>query len=124
MVAPQRTVRRLAFVVGVPLAVVSTLVVLQPMDGSLGWLASQTAGREDTVYAAGYSDAAFRKVSEGMTEREVAELLGEPLEMYSVEPDLVGWRYARSADDSSYHVRAILFRDGRVVEVFCEFYVD
>lgn len=94
------------------------------MDGYLGWFASRVAAREDTVYASGYSDAAFRKVSEGMTERDVAGLLGEPLEMYSVEPDLVGWRYARSADDNSYRVRAILFRDGRVVEVFCEFYVD
>lgn len=96
------------------------------MEGYASWLTTFLAASEDTVYAAGYSDAAFKRVRVGMSETDVAELLGEPLEFYAVEgtPDLVGWRYSRSARDASYHVRAVLFRDRRVVEIFCEFYLD
>lgn len=97
------------------------------MEGYAGWFLSVLAPDEATVWAVGYSDAGFKRLRTGMTERDVAAILGEPLESYLVEgsPDLVGWRYSRGAkDDASYHERAVLFRDGEVVEVFCDFYVD
>lgn len=77
------------------------------MEGYANWLTSFLAASEDTVYAAGYSDAAFKRVRVGMSETDVAELLGEPLEFYAVEgtPDLVGWRYSRSARDASVSFR-------------------
>jgi len=82
---------------------------------------------EDTVYAAGYSPDAFKKVAIGMTEADVRTLLGPPLETYSPGPNArgeYGWRYARSARGGSYRIRALLFRSGRVIQVFHEFYLD
>jgi hypothetical protein len=98
-----------------------------PLDGYDGWALSLLAMKEDTVYAAGYSDAAFRRVDIGMTEREVAALLQEPLEIYTAKLGaelMPGWAYTRSAADASYRVRCILFRDGRVAKVLHEFYLD
>jgi outer membrane protein assembly factor BamE (lipoprotein component of BamABCDE complex) len=48
------------------------------LDGLDGWLASLCFD-EDTVYATGYSDAAFRSVHPGMTESELLGRLQTPL---------------------------------------------
>ena len=48
------------------------------LDGPSGWLYS-LAFDEDTVYAEGYSDEAFRRVRSGMSESAVLDLLRSPL---------------------------------------------
>jgi outer membrane protein assembly factor BamE (lipoprotein component of BamABCDE complex) len=51
------------------------------LDGLHGWFFSSGEGpfEEDTVYAPGYSDKAFRRVKRGMSEQEVLNILGSPL---------------------------------------------
>ncbi len=56
-----------------------TLAHVYLLDGLDGWLFSQGL-TEDTVYAAGYSDAAFRRVAIGMTADTVLTMLGKPLD--------------------------------------------
>jgi hypothetical protein len=80
--------------------------------------------REDTEYAVGYSDARFREVEIGMTENDVTQLLGAPLETRSLENDMESWRYSRSPTDTSYRIRSVLFERGRVEAIYHEFYVD
>ena len=112
-------------------ALVVTLIVLSlaavhryHLDGLNGWLLSLGA-EEDTEYAAGYSDKAFRNVRSGMTEANVLALLGEPLEKSPRRPDgTEGWRYARSPSDASYRVRVIRLRHGIVTSVRHHFYYD
>ena len=106
------------------------IVLLAGCD-SLGYLQEDAiaalAHEEDTEYAAGYSPDAFKKVAIGMSEAEVKALLGPPLETYAPGPATrgeYGWRYARSARGGSYRIRALLFRSGRVSEIFHEFYLD
>lgn len=108
------------------LVVVAVAAVFRPLDGYGGLLASWLAAKEDTLYADGYTDAAFSRVEVGMTDREVADLLGEPIDIYVAMPQssTLGWRYSRSANDASYRVRVVLFRGGRVVEVISDFYLD
>jgi hypothetical protein len=113
----------------VVVVLVASLVIFPPLDGYSGWFISLLASVEDTVYAPGYSDGAFRRLRIGMSEQEVAGLLGEPLEKYDTDPDLHGgflrgWKYARSANDQSYRVRCVRFREGRVADVISEFYLD
>jgi hypothetical protein len=125
---------------------------------------------EDTIYAPGFNDVAFRRVHRGMSEadviREVAPPLGEvwfyddgsvtgasvgfagnrvdhadrvahPLlarvaagatkddvRKMLGEPREKSFVYSQSKVDKSYHVRAVIFRDGRVTERLSEFYVD
>ena len=60
----------------------------------------------------------------GMSSDEVVRCIGEPLRRY---PDAAGgerWLWTRSPHDSSYRIRAVLFRDRRVVRRESEFYVD
>lgn len=118
----------------IPLVVVAgalvagaTAVVCEPIDGYGGWVLSLLADKEDTVYSAAYSDAAFKQLRVGMTEGEVAVLLGEPLDIYTAKlgaESLLGWQYSRSDAGASYRVRCVLFREGRVFEVLREFYLD
>lgn len=102
-----------------------------PVGTALHWL----EGGGDTVFAAGFSDTAFLRVETGMKTDEVIRLLGEPLETYANQnatmghaADGLGWdtglRRSRSPGDSSYSVRAVLFRNGLVLSRVSEFYVD
>jgi hypothetical protein len=82
------------------------------------------AVKEDTVYAPGYSTEAFRRVRTGMSKDEVFALLGEPLNRYAVDDGREGWRWTRSARDSSYRVRVALFTGERISEMIHYFYLD
>lgn len=80
---------------------------------------------EDTRYASGYSERAFRAVRSGMSPQEVVELLGEPIDRSrSVQSGLDVWRYSLSPSDTSYRIRVIQFRDGLVSGKVHELYVD
>ena len=107
------------------IACVSGALVIgcEPMDGYGGWAVSFLAAIDDTEYSAGYSDRGFRQIKAGMTEQEVLALVGEPLDTL-ISAVGVGWRYTRSPQSHSYHMRQLMFRDGRVSRVFREYYVD
>ena len=142
------------------------------LEGIDGWIFSRLEIHfpQDTVYAPGYSDQAFRRVRRNMTEAEVRNVLPRPLaEVWIYDEsgpvltsiDFVGERvetlrngdspklkgvqrgmtkadvvrllgepgertfvYSRRPTDASYHVRVVLFRNGRVAERISEFYVD
>ena len=70
--------------------------------------------RVDAVRAGG--SPKLKDAQSGMTKAEVLQLLGEPREKTFV--------YSRRPTDVSYHVRVVLFRNGRVAERISEFYVD
>jgi outer membrane protein assembly factor BamE (lipoprotein component of BamABCDE complex) len=48
------------------------------LDGIVGCFVSSFF-KEDTLYAPGYSDAAFRRISKGMARQKVFDVLGSPL---------------------------------------------
>jgi hypothetical protein len=81
---------------------------------------------DDTEFASGYSAFGFWSVRPGMTTGEVTALLGPALVRFPVreQPGEEWWRWTRSPHGSSYRLREILFRQGRVVEKYSEFYVD
>ena len=82
----------------------------------------------DTVYASGYSDIGFLRVKPGMTTEQVKSLLGTPLDAYGNVTHHPGWemgmRWTKTAHDSHYRVRVVLFQNNIVVEKHAEFYVD
>jgi len=84
---------------------------------------------DDTLYAPGYTDDHFNRIEVGMTEAEVLRRLGPPID-HPYHPTVAGesWdtgmRWTRSAHDSNYKCRVVIFRAGRVSEKHAEFYVD
>ena len=122
------------------------------LDGLTGAILPFFYG-DDTVYARGYSDTKFRRVTEGMTPAEVAALLGRPLrEVREYEqgasrleveidedgrvrsgslpasdlrpPSVALWSFTRTPSDSSYRVRVVRFRNGLVEKTVHEYYLD
>jgi hypothetical protein len=79
---------------------------------------------DDTEYAPGYSDERFRDIEPEMTERNVLDALGRPLDQTITSVGETVWRYSRSRKDSNYHVRSVVLRYGKVVGTIHEFYVD
>lgn len=134
------------------------------VEGLQGYVLSLFVQKWDTQYAPGFTDTAFRRIRQGMSEAEVSRVLPPPLgEVWTYDsaevlvtfdgdlvdhvdphvqsPVRIGDRkievvgrlgapseksfvYSRRPTDVSYHVRAVVFRDGRVSERIAEVYVD
>jgi hypothetical protein len=58
-----------------------------------------------------------------MSKETVRALVGPPLEEYRV-PGGVAWRWARSAHDSNYRERVVVFVSNSVFEKHSEYYLD
>lgn len=81
----------------------------------------------NTEYTPGYSGKAFRAIAVGDSEERVLHVLGEPLERNSSaqDPSYVYLRYSRATGPSDSHLgRVILLRDGQVVRIWHEIYLD
>jgi hypothetical protein len=81
-----------------------------------GWL--EAAGerilplidKHDTEYAPGYREEVFSKVALGVTEAEVARLLGPPLQTKQFSDGTTCWYYTRHGERfASYFVRILKF---------------
>jgi outer membrane protein assembly factor BamE (lipoprotein component of BamABCDE complex) len=118
------------------IAVLIALVSIwaRSLDGVLGNLFA-LVGPDDTVWADSYSGSSFRAIRPGMTRNEVYALLGPPLEvrqsnqMFDFDtarqnPGEIVECWTRTPEDSSYHVRQIVFKEDRVVDKNSEFYLD
>jgi outer membrane protein assembly factor BamE (lipoprotein component of BamABCDE complex) len=98
---------------------------LSTLDGVGGLLAKAASLPDTTEYARSYTDEGFARVSPGMTEDEVRELIGEPLavDVYRDGQEEY-WRYARSASDGDYHIRIVVFEESHVSRVISKYYFD
>ncbi len=107
----------------VALGTAAGLIQVLNIAGLEGWFLSHLAA-DTTEYATGYSASAFRKVRPGMSEQEVTQLLGSPIDAAPLSGNRMTWTYTRSRPKGSYWVRAVVFDNGKVEETVHEFYVD
>lgn len=83
----------------------------------------------DTNYSVGYTNNRFNKISVGMSEKEVIEILGEPITRFNPYKNneklhFVSLVYSRSPSDTHYKIRQVYLDNGVVAEVVAYFYVD
>lgn len=100
--------------------------LIRPMDGYCA-LHSSMVGWEDTEYAPGYSESGFRRIHEGMSQSEVEQWVGRPLDVVGPEggePKEESWLYTRSPTSKDYRRRIVTFREGRVSHILSEYYFD
>ena len=104
---------------------VAVIVHVATLDGLNGFVWS-CLFQEDTLYASGYSDHAFRLVRKGMSEAEVRSLLGNPLELYPPDRfrDWTSIRFSKSPGGTHYRSRVVNVRGGVVIGKLANFYVD
>ena len=116
---------KLILIVGLPLLCAFAGAHYYLLDGLDGFIWSHMF-QEDTRYSARYSDTAFRNVRVGMSETELIQLLGEPLRSFPPTSDR-GWTtlwFSESQHDSHFRMRSINLRDGIIIGIQSEFYVD
>ena len=113
------------------LLVLATFIVLSyeflSLDG-IGGIVLPLAFPDSTIYSARWSYWRYRRVREGMSAAEVMELLGPPIRQWNNDMENgkteTRFAYTGSSSDSHFRVRQIVFRDGKVVGKFHEYYVD
>ena len=113
-------------------ALVLTAYRSWPLDGAVNVLLYQFVDEDDTVFADGYTDEAFRTVRATMKREEVYALLGPPINQRQ-HPDEFKSRpapgetvecWTRTPNDGDYKVREIVFKGDIVVRRYSEFYFD
>ena len=93
------------------------------IDGISGEFWSILFG-EDTKYASGYSDAAWRRRQIGEALPDVMRDLGAPIDVWTNDDKSLTMRWSISPGDTHYRTRALVVKEGRVVGKWSEFYVD
>lgn len=88
---------------------------------------------EDTVYSNDFSNRNFRKIKIGMTEKQVLDLLGQPLSKFAYRwvnnktynnKRFIGLKYSETPNGGDYRLRIIYIDKGIVVGIMGEFYLD
>jgi hypothetical protein len=79
---------------------------------------------EDTVYAPGYTEQGFIRVSVGMAQHQVHDLIGPPLDVWTNKNSSVGMRWSKSPKDTDFRCRVLQFVNEKVVDKHTEFYLD
>jgi outer membrane protein assembly factor BamE (lipoprotein component of BamABCDE complex) len=88
-------------------------------------------GGEDTsMFARQYDETKLSSVRFGMSEKEVRDILGQPLRidaykgyLGNVTFDTIWW-YSKGRTGSNYWRRQVLLRSGRVVAIDAKYFVD
>jgi len=80
--------------------------------------------KHDTVFADEYTDKGFLKINKGMTEKEVLEILGEPIVRWEPRDEIVGFQYSESPSSTHYRLRQVYLKDKIVVERIGYYYID
>lgn len=86
----------------------------------------------DTNYSSGYTDEKFESISIGMTEKQVLDILGEPLTRwrpyrntkFQDKEHFVGLQYSESPGSGHYNLRQIYLDNRKVAEIKSYFYID
>lgn len=80
---------------------------------------------EATSYSPGYSKMGWFRVRVGMTERQVTDLLGEPLRTFDRGTNNEHWEYTSCSGPSEcYFLRMLYFKNGIVTEKRSNLYID
>ena len=83
---------------------------------------------QNTRYAPGYSEKAFRAVAVGDSEGRVLDLLGEPLEQtFNYASDLPRtylWYTKPIGPSQNYALRNIVIEDGQVAQIYSQIWLD
>lgn len=106
--------KRIAILVASVLIVMAAclyIIASRTLDGTKAWFISHAPGFTDsTVYAPGYSDEAFRSISEGMTTQELIQVLGPPIHVWPSPPppenrvQYMNWSYTKSSMQESFTI--------------------
>lgn len=95
------------------------------LDGIDGWLFRMLQEEDNTCFAVGYTDEAFRSLRTGMSSEVVVSLVGQPLGIYDL-PNGSGviWQYSQKIKHRSFRARNVIFREDKVAEIVSNYYID
>ena len=79
----------------------------------------------DTKYSEKYTHEKFNEIKIGMSEKEVVNILGEPISKFKPHKDSrniklinhVAYQYSYSPSSSHFRVRNVIFDQGKVIEI-------
>ncbi len=104
------------------------IIKLDGISGEVWGLMTQA----DTKYSGGYGHNKFGKIKLGMTEKEVIDLIGEPLirwqpysyTNYKDKSHFIGLQYSESPSSTNYRLRQVYLDNGKVAEIISYYYHD
>lgn len=84
----------------------------------------------NTIYSPGYREYKFKRICIGMSEKDVVNILGQPLRTNPFYPNVWFYSYGKNllnedfSKDDNYTERIIELKDGQVFAIHHDFYFD
>lgn len=94
------------------------------LDGYSGLILQKLLDTDDSNYSKGYSHSKFLEIKNGMSVRQVYDILGEPIRADKEGLKYFCLWYSWSPKSTHYRRRNIIFTENKVSEVQAEFYID
>jgi hypothetical protein len=94
------------------------------IEGYTGLILELICPNHDTVFSNDYTHERFLKIEKGMTEKEVIDILGQPINRWTPKEKYMGLTYSQSEGSTHYRLRQIYLTEGRVREIYGYYYVD
>lgn len=104
-----------------------TLRLVNPilrLDGYSGFIIQKLLDTDDSEYSEKYSHSKFLKIKNGMTLREVYDVLGKPIRADKNGTEYFCLWHSWSPKSTHYRRRNIIFTNNKVSQVQSEFYID
>jgi len=120
---PKKRIFFLAFVV-----VFGVVIHTYWLDGIGGAFYEIAFG--NTVYSPGYREYKFKRIRNGMSEKDVVNILGQPLRKNPFYPNVWFYSFGKNlikedfSKNDNYTERIIKFKDGQVIVIHHGFYFD
>jgi outer membrane protein assembly factor BamE (lipoprotein component of BamABCDE complex) len=100
------------------------IIPVLKLDGYSGLVLQKLLDTDDSEYSKKYTPSKFLKIKNGMTVRQVYDILGEPIRADKNGTEYFCLWYSWSPKSTHYRRRNIIFTNNKVSEVQSEFYID
>ena len=97
---------------------------LVKLDGFSGNFKRILFNTDDSKYSEGYSNSKFLKIENGMSMKQVLNIIGEPIRADKSDSEYICFWYSMSLNSTHYRRRNIIFDKDIVIKVDSEYYVD
>jgi len=94
------------------------------LDGFSGIIYRVLFNTDDSKYSKGYSHSKFLKIKNGMSVRQVYDILGEPIRADKDDLEYYFLWYSMSPNSTHYRRRNIIFEKNRVIKIHSEYHID
>ncbi len=111
-------------IAGSTLYTLNHIIPILKLDGYSGLTYRILFNTDDSKYSKEYSNSKFLQIKNGMSVKDVYNILGDPIRADKKGTEYFCLWYSMSPNSTHYRKRNIIFENNRVTKIHSEYYID